>query len=37
MANLNPIEHLMSVPGLSEDDIEDICYRTAEKLLKIKV
>jgi aminocarboxymuconate-semialdehyde decarboxylase len=37
MATLNPIEHLMSVPGLNEDDIKDICYRTTEKLLKIKV
>ena len=36
MANMNPIAHLLSVPGLSDDDIEDICYRTAEKLLKIK-
>jgi aminocarboxymuconate-semialdehyde decarboxylase len=36
MANMNPIAHLLSVPGLSEDDIADICHRTAEKLLKIK-
>ncbi len=36
MANMNPIEHLLSVPGLSEDDLKDICHRTAEKLLKTK-
>lgn len=36
MANVNPISHLLSVPGLSEDDLKDICHRTAEKLLKIK-
>jgi aminocarboxymuconate-semialdehyde decarboxylase len=36
MANMNPIAHLLSVPGLSEDDIEDICHRTAEKLLTTK-
>ncbi len=37
MANVNPISHLLSVPGLSDDDIEDICHRTAEKLIKTKV
>ncbi|MFC1665285.1 amidohydrolase family protein [Pseudomonadota bacterium] len=35
MTNLNPVAHLLSVPGLSEDDIEDILCKTAKKLFKI--
>ena len=35
MANINPIAHLLSINGLSDDDIEAICNGNLRKLLKI--
>ncbi|MEL0106993.1 MAG: amidohydrolase family protein [Rhodospirillaceae bacterium] len=35
MANINPIAHILSVPGLSEDDIEKMLGGTLKKLLKL--
>ena len=35
MNNLNPIAHLLSVEGLSDDDIEAILSGTVKKLLKL--
>ena len=37
MANINPIAHLLSVDGLSNDDIEAICNGNLKKLLKINM
>lgn len=36
MMNKNPIAHLLSVPGLSDDDIEAIFGGTLKRLLKIE-
>ena len=36
MMNLNPIAHLLSVPGLSDADIEAILNGTISKLLKLE-
>jgi aminocarboxymuconate-semialdehyde decarboxylase len=36
MANINPIAHILSVPGLSDEDIEMILGGTAKTLLKIE-
>ena len=35
MANINPIAHILSVPGLSDTDIEKLLGGTLKKLLKI--
>lgn len=35
MANINPIAHILSVPGLSEEDVEKLLGGTLKKLLKI--
>lgn len=35
MANVNPIAHLLSVDGLTEEDIEAICNKNLKQLLKI--
>jgi aminocarboxymuconate-semialdehyde decarboxylase len=35
MANINPVAHILSVPGLSEDDIEKVLGGTLQKLLKL--
>jgi len=35
MTNENPVAHLLSVPGLSEQDIEDMLSGTAKRLFKI--
>jgi len=37
MANVNPIAHLLSVPGLSDDDIEMILGGTLKRLLKLDI
>ena len=35
MSNINPVAHLLSVEGLSDEDIESILSGTVKKLLKI--
>ncbi len=35
MANINPIAHILSVPGLSDDDIEKMLGGTLKDLLKL--
>ena len=35
MANVNPIAHILSVPGLSDEDLEKLLGGTLKKLLKI--
>jgi aminocarboxymuconate-semialdehyde decarboxylase len=37
MANINPIAHVLSVPGLSDDDLEMILGGTLKKLLKLDI
>ena len=37
MMNKNPIAHLLSVPGLSDGDIESILNKTIKELLKLDV
>jgi hypothetical protein len=37
MTNRNAVAHLLSVKGLSDDDIKSIMHGTAEKLFKIKM
>ncbi|MEL0106992.1 MAG: amidohydrolase family protein [Rhodospirillales bacterium] len=36
MANINPIAHILSTPGLSDDDLEAILGGTLQKILKIE-
>jgi len=37
MANINPISHILSVPGLSDGDIEKMLGGTLKKLLKLDI
>jgi aminocarboxymuconate-semialdehyde decarboxylase len=37
MTNVNPIAHLLSVPGLSEDDIEAVLSGTLKRLLNLDI
>ncbi len=37
MTNVNPIAHLLSVPGLSEDDIEAVLGGNLKRLLKLDI
>ena len=37
MTNKNAVAHLLSVKGLSEDDIKNILHGTAQKLFKIEI
>jgi aminocarboxymuconate-semialdehyde decarboxylase len=37
MTNRNAVAHLLSVKGLSEDDIKNILHGTAQKLFKIEI
>ena len=35
MANVNPVAHILSVPGLTEDDIEKMLGGTLQRILKL--